>query len=387
MNSDLSVTVLRNLTEVENVRGIWSSWQNHPNSDVDFYLTVLHSRPEVLRPHVLLLHRGGSPEAMLIGRLEEKPVEFQIGYRTVFRMKARVLTIIYGGRLGLESAAIDARFATELAGSLRRGEADMVYLSNVRLDSDLCHFARRAPGLLCRDHFPGARIHWKMKLPKTADPLYRKLSHGARGQLRKLVKDYNGKVNVRSFQEPDTVDYMIQSVDQIAAKTYQRALSTGFVDNRETRDRLHLAARRGRLRSYILYVEENPCAFWIGFLYRDTYYPSATGYDPRYRKYSPGTFVFMKLIEDLCSARVREIDFGIGDAFYKERFGDQAWKETSIHMFAPTWKGKKLNALRTSTVLLSYAAEWTLQRTGFLKNVKRIWRDRLRRKARSQRAG
>ncbi|MGO9642820.1 MAG: hypothetical protein ACLP1Y_16115, partial [Candidatus Acidiferrales bacterium] len=121
----LRVRVVRDYAGIEDVRPIWTSWQSHPNADIDFYLTVLRSRPEVLRPYVLVLYRGDSPEAMLIGRIDQSPLEFKMGYKTLFKAPVRQLTLIYGGRLGDLSLRNCELLLCELVNSLRREKVDV----------------------------------------------------------------------------------------------------------------------------------------------------------------------------------------------------------------------------------------------------------------------
>jgi CelD/BcsL family acetyltransferase involved in cellulose biosynthesis len=85
----------------------------------------------------------------------------------------------------------------------------------------------------------------------------------------------------------------------------------------------------------------------------------------------------MKMIEDLAKNNVAEIDFGSGDALYKQRFGDHNWNESSVFIYAPTTKGIFLNAIRfTNTILHQYAVRLA-EKTNILQKIKRLWRDRL----------
>lgn len=95
-----SIKVAKSVEDVEELRGTWQEWQWHPNADIDFYLTIVNARPEILRPHVILLLSNDQPVAMMIGRIEEKKFEFKIGYKSFYGPKVRLLTIIYGGILG-----------------------------------------------------------------------------------------------------------------------------------------------------------------------------------------------------------------------------------------------------------------------------------------------
>ncbi len=44
------IVVARTVPEVEAIREVWKNWDWSPNADIDFYLHILRSRREVLRP-------------------------------------------------------------------------------------------------------------------------------------------------------------------------------------------------------------------------------------------------------------------------------------------------------------------------------------------------
>ncbi|MGA3165848.1 MAG: GNAT family N-acetyltransferase [Terriglobia bacterium] len=383
MGDQESVKILRSAAEIEDFRETWKSWQCHPNSDLDFYLTILRLRPEILRPHVIVVHQGGSPDAMLVGRVEEREIRFKIGYATIFKSRARLLVFIYAGLLGNDSTENCATLAREVMKSLRQGEADAALLANVKVDSPLHRFATRIPFFWARDFSPALQPHWSMTLPASVDEVYRRMSEHHRSEIRrkgkKLLAHYEGKVTIKCFREPVDVSRMIQQVEEIAKKTYQRGLGVGIVDSEEMRQRLELEAQRGRLRAYVLYVDEHPSAFWIGSLYGETFHGSYVGYDPAYGKYSPGMFLTMRVIEEFCHStgqdKVRQIDFGFGDAPYKTLLANCKWDEASVYIFAPTLKGASLNALRTSALLVDRTLRRGLERAKLLAKIKRVWRD------------
>ena len=67
-----------------------------------------------------------------------------------------------------------------------------------------------------------------------------------------------------------------------------------------------------------------------------------------YAKYSPGTYLLTHVMEDLCRDGVAAIDFGIGEALYKQRFGRATWQETEVYLYAPTWRGMRVKAIRAA---------------------------------------
>ena len=68
----IDIRVTRSISEVEALREPWMRRPGHRDSDIDFYLMIVQSYPEVSRPHVIALYCNDRPEAILIGRMEEK---------------------------------------------------------------------------------------------------------------------------------------------------------------------------------------------------------------------------------------------------------------------------------------------------------------------------
>jgi len=380
------VRVIRSWAEIEEIRGLWESWHQHPNSDIDFYRTATRSMPSVLRPHILLLYRGGTPRAMLIGRYENGRISLKFGYKSFLETKARLLSFVYRGFLGDTSAENAEVLVREILRSLGRREADAARLSNLPIDSPLYEIARKASGFLSRDHAPKVAGHRRMALPGNADEVYRALSSKTRQtlkwQAKKLVKEL-GQIRVGEFREPAELDQMMRDLEAVASGTYQRGLGVGFVNNADMRERLDMEARKGWLRAFVLYVADKPSAFWVGTVYQGTFFSNFLGYSSQHAKYSPGMFLVMKAIEGLAASqdgqRVHTVDFGLGDARYKATLADKEWQESTMYMFAPTPRGVGVNLfLRTPAAALNHIAEGALKKTGFLPKIKKLWRTRVR---------
>jgi len=384
MNGGVSIRTLRSASEINEIRGVWTSWQHHPNIDIDFYLAVNRLRSQILCPQVMVLYRDNSPDAILVGRLVHERIPINLGYQTILKFKARTLRIASNGFLGNSSPANSEVLVNEIVSTLRRGEADLAVLSHVRADSPVYRAAMQVPGFLSRDFFPRLQLHRSMTIPATVEDFYQRLSKKVRKnqkwQAKKLLQDFSGNVRVDCIRETDDLDRMIQNAEEVARKTYQRGLGVGFENNAEMHERLRLEAEKGRLRAFILYIVNRPRAFWIGTVYQRTFYSDFMGYDPEYGRYSPGMFLVMKVVERFCEGQgsddVVQIDFGQGDAQYKEMLGNCIWQEGSIFIFAPRLRGLGLNALRTPVLLVDRLATAVVARTGLFAKIKRLWRDR-----------
>lgn len=379
----VSVRVLRSVSEIEEVRDAWMQMQRHPNADMDFFLSVVDSRPEILRPHVLVLSRDGRPAAILVGRIEDSFLEAKLGYKVIHRWPVRCLTFVYRGLLGDSSAANSAALMKAAINCLADREADVIWFNSLRSDTPIYRIARRACGLLFSDYFPELNLHWRASLPGSYEQFLQTLSSNTRHNLRRyssrLLKTFGRDLSVRCFRQRTELDQIIDDTEFVAAKTYHRGLGVGFVDSAQTRRLTALALERNWFRAYILYIRGVPSAFWNGLQYGRTFFTGATGSDPAYSEHRLGTFLLTRVFEDLCqNDAADEIDFGFGDAQYKRDLCDQSWQEASMYVFAPTVRGLVLNAVRTPTILIDRASRKALERTKLLEKVKRAWRNRLR---------
>jgi Acetyltransferase (GNAT) domain len=378
----LAIHIARTAQEVEAIRDIWTFWRWNPNADIEFYLHVLRSRPEILRPHVLVLYRGDSPVAMLVGRLVLEQVQTRLGYARWFGTRTRTLTFIYGGQAGDLSHENSRILVSEVMRSLRNGEADLASFRFVRTDSALFKLLTHSPGFFMRDRFPQRQAHLKLVLPRKVDEIYSRLSGKVRKNLRwqakKLLEEFDGKVRVGCFRCIGELDRMFEDVEQVAGKSYHRGLGFGFVDNLEMRERVRFESEKGWFQAYVLYLADRPAAFWIGNICGGKFYSGFLGYDSEHGRYSPGIFLMTKVFEEFCNEGVDEIDFGLGDAEYKRRFGNCSWDEACIDIFAPTFKGLRINALRTPTLFVDEVMKRSLKKMQILPRIKRLWRDRAR---------
>lgn len=377
-----TIKIARQIEEVEEIRGFWEKMQWHPDADIDFYLDFIDSHQGLVRPHVILLSKNGQPSALMIGRIQEVPLDWKIGYKIVRRTPARSLEIPYGGILGDLSYPNCMALVKELMNCLARGEADVALLKYLRCDSSMYRAAKKMPNFLCRDHSSFKNPHRSLSLPDSFDEFYKQRSKGFRSNIRnnanRIKKTYGENLSIRCFQEKGEIGQAMRDIETIAAKTYQRGLGVGFFNTPETRRKWILAAEHKRYHAYVLYLERKPCAFLTGYPYNRTFFADTTGYDFDYRYYYPGKFLFMRIIEEFCNEQnIEAIDFGFGDAEYKKQYSNQKWQESCVYIFAPTFKGVRLNAIRTLIVVTSQIAKTTLERSGALGWIKKKWRRHL----------
>jgi len=391
----LETTVARTLGEVEAIRPIWEQMQSNQsypiiNADIDRYLSVLESQKDRdIRPHVILLQRHDRPEAMVIGRVEKRQLHCRIGYKDIFKPLIRCLTVVYGGILGDENERNCNAIVKELLSTLRRGKVDLVLMRQLRTDSMIYRFAKEMPNFLCQGHFTRVDPHWSISIPDNMEQFYQGCSKNRRKHLkryiRNLEKEYPNKIKIVTFDQEDKLEEAMKIMSEISRKTYQYGLGCGFVDNAEMRELLTTALRKGWMRIYILYIEDEPCAFRRVLKYGKSYFGQQTGFLPKWREYNVGTILFLKAIEDICKdADINQYDFGFGDGEHKRLGNSRLYHETSVHIFAPRFSLVCLNLLFSSVAGLSLGLNYLSDKAGLTRWLKRRWRDRLQENARDK---
>ena len=93
--------------------------------------------------------------------------------------------------------------------------------------------------------------------------------------------------------------------------------------------------------------------------------------------------MFAHLVEELIGEKVRFIDFGLGDALYKQRFGTESWDDCDTALWAPTVR----NRIMTLVAQTVQGCKTVAMRLPFISRLKRAWRDRAAQEARGRQDG
>jgi hypothetical protein len=216
---NLSLCVARTVAEVEELRGIWQAWQDHPGSVIDTYLDWFKEDP-ASRPHVLVVRRDGSPDCLLIGKHLRKAVISRVA--RLLHSDARVLYFVQGGLLGNASAENCEFLLRAVLAQLRDGEASAAEFFGLPTDSPLYRAAMRVPAFFCRDHFPVTTIHRYLVLPDSFQEFLNSLPAKERQNIKyrhnRLIKKFSGKVRLSRFCEEREVEALVAAAEEIAKK-------------------------------------------------------------------------------------------------------------------------------------------------------------------------
>lgn len=186
-----------------------------------------------------------------------------------------------------------------------------------------------------RVYSPFGRRPWHViKIGASFEEYLQTKSAKTRSTLRRKARlfEQTGAVRLERCTWPDDVPEFVRGISRISAKTWQRRLlGMEYCSDDHTQRKYQDLAGRELLRSYLLWRDDRPCAFVIGYQYRGVYYYADVGFDPDLAEFSPGTVLLVQMLKDLHEYNRPELlDFGIGDASYKRRFGTDVSSDETV---------------------------------------------------------
>jgi CelD/BcsL family acetyltransferase involved in cellulose biosynthesis len=379
------VTVARSEEEVEDLRDLWRSvGVTNVDADIDHFLAVVRHSPNVVRPHVVAIEREGAGPILVVARMVDQEYPLRVGYRVLARPSARTVVVSFDGVLGARSEQDHALVLDELNRCLREREADVVVFQKVETRSTLSdHIHRSVPSW--RQRQGPATVRWTAKLPESWEALLAQRSSKSRRQIRyddaKFARRYAGRTALRRLDLSEHRHRLEADLEEVAGKAYQRGLGVGTDGGPVQQALIRLSLERGWLRVWMLYVDEEPVAFWWGVAYQGVLTIGSPGYDPEFAKDRVGYFVLRRMLEDLClDEAVTVIDFGHGDADYKERFGTEVTTSSDELLFAGRARPLLLQLAVSANSRLTLAAKAVLAHSAQAQGLKR----RMRRRAASR---
>lgn len=370
--------------EIAALRTFWTDHCQNPNQDYAQFLEICRLRSNVETPAVVVAMRDGQVSALMVCRVERARLPLNLAYLARFSPKTRTLTVLHAGFLGTwdeETAAGLTGFLPQLFAKLR---ANLIRFNWLPEQHPVLAALRHSIGRCWRDSQGDAQKHWSMSIPSApGELLTKRLKSKHRGWIKKktleLEKAHPGRVTWRVFRSGDVLA-LFPELEKVAATTYQRALSSGFADTPEFRWMFENFNAQGSLRIYVMSVDGVAAGYWIGTVLQGTFHSMYTGYDPAFRDYELGTQIFVRMIDSLAEEGVPSFDFGLGDALYKQRFGDTEWQDVSLSVFRPSLTGLFFRFLTAGCRALRRSAEWVIARAGVVQKIKTKWRRRLQQK-------
>ena len=318
----------------ESLRGEWNALiRAHPNmtaiyASPDWFAHLLATSLSPLR--LVTVH---DEEGTLVGVVPVKVKQYDLQFSVSGRILARwsISTAYLLGSVPVlpESETVHAAVLRKIFESFP--DCHALYADAVPTESYFWRFlvgpTRSHAGL--HTHVLEGPIHSNvLKLRPSFESYLKEMGTKARANLRREIRQLNqfsgGRLRLVTATAQEDVEAFLIDAQEVSQRSWQHRVIGERVraDEQTTRSLRDLSAR-GLLRSYLLKIDNRPVAFVIGYQYAGVYSYAEIGFDEELRDYSPGKVLLYLLVEDLHRLNSPLVlDFGVGDALYKRRFGN-----------------------------------------------------------------
>ena len=381
MTAQLRVEIARTTEQLEGLRPAWDElpWKRE-EAAYPYFTARLRTRDGVVGPFAAIVYQGDTPIGGLAARIEMRRLAASIGYRELYAPTVRALQVVDGGIASAHPGAPTA-LARVIEGALETGDAEVVALPPLEVGSELATAFASIGGPLTRQPLIEPWTRRLLRLPGSFDEFLASRSHktrkGIRRDARQLEAAFGNALSVEIVRDPADAGRLIADADLVAQSTYQRRLGAGFSDTAEQRELIRVGLENGWVRGYLLYLEGKPAAYWLCSPFRRTTLLRTGGFDDAYAEHRVGIYLLMRVIEDACAdPELDLLDFGPGDAAYKEQYSNETREERNAVVFAPTFRARRINATRTAILGPARLAKAGLDATQLTSRVKTTLRRR-----------
>ena len=377
MNST-ELQVIENISDLNSLKVNWDNlYSQNSYRSLDAHINRFQTVMDAFssrNPFVVVVKKSGSLKAILAGHLSFNNSKAWIGYWRFNLPKLRTWNIIYGGIIN----GTNSDFITDLPAILKK------IRKKYKLDSVTMNHVPE-PVYKCLKgnvhSITRKEVHWTMNMMENLDSFYKKFSSKHRGAIKSHIRKAEKlpDFEVRTLTDQRDLNELIEDAEKVSRKTYQYALNAGLNDMDVIKKLYADSMENGWLDLNIAYVEKEPVAFQVGHIINETYHLDSIGCDPAYGNSRIGTVLFIKVLDRITGkTELKTMDFGFGDAEYKQRFGDNRWQEISFEIYSLSMKSVYVLTLRTILSSTDRVLKFLMEKMGITAQIKKIWRRVLR---------
>lgn len=342
----------------------------------EYYLAVA----EALRstPLTLRITDNSGRSSIVMGRIRKERQRGRIGYLSVPLPSLLTYTVIYRGITG----SCDARSLVEsLIPWLRQTyRVEQVLFTKQVTGSAIDQALAETP----HNTALAPEAHWRLTLPESYEALMSRHSGKHRQRLRwerrKLEEYAPQPLTHEVLGTVDEIDSILTICESIGQGTYHARVG-GMV----RRDQVWHAvcrtlANTDSLACHLFRADHQAIAFVLTARHCAVVHIIAMAHLPKYNRYSLGKHLLLEVLRDSCDRGLRWVDYGFGDAQYKQVYGTHNAQERTHLLSMPTWRAAGVR----HAIAAADATHNALQRAfgnRFANRVKRVWRTRLSTKA------
>lgn len=322
--------------ESESIGKAWNSLRTGQEVFVPTFEDFRNSNgPEgtALRGAFIVASSSGRLVGLSAFVLHECRIPFIAGRNLLFSATTTALDLIGGRILGECSSGT---MASMLIMAMRYfSKAQLLRTGELKIGDGLFNALEQLP-FLCQVARTARKdaIHWQIKLPDSIEEYMASLGKSTRQNLRREVRKLQALGSqFKVFTSANEIDRFLSDAEKVSERTYQWTLGSKLRADSKTRSEFLNISERGQFRCYLLYLNDEPCAFVRGRIVSGVFDFQSTGYIPALSKLSPGAVLLLLVIHDLIeSTNVTLFDFGVGgdNLGYKSRFGNYSFAAASF---------------------------------------------------------
>ena len=333
------------------VRAAWETMLHDNNIDLLFQSPVWFDHLRATDHHaqtvlaVLEQPQGGDIVGIVPLRLAKYSLRYDVGGHLLWRDALNAASILGS----LPFLPHDENALSALCAAVQKSypKCQGFIFNSVPIEHPLWELLHRLKEVSNENRLVSHRIvgvyrHHLIRLPETFADYMARFKGSSRKGFRRQLRTFQDQPGAASalirVELPEQVDDFLEKAAGVSRKSWQHArLGTRFDSSPAQRSKLRDLAERGVLRAYLLSHGETPCAFSLGYQYRDMFHDFEVGYDQDFAHLSPGTVLFLRMIKDLIQHHSpRFYNFGLGDAPYKANFSSEWHEAASLFLVRDT---------------------------------------------------
>lgn len=177
--------------------------------------------------------------------------------------------------------------------------------------------------------------------PPTEAEYWRTFSSRSLSKFRRNLKKF-GQTRLERVTEIEQLPDFLRAANEISRQSWQSRQFGLRVRNDDAELRqLSALAQHGLLRSYLWWIEGKPAAFAVCNQNAGCFRYEEIAYCAEFGQFSPGRTMLQQIVEDLLRHRSpATLDFGGGDAEYKQQFANRASRSGTIWLVPPGWRAR-----------------------------------------------
>ncbi len=177
--------------------------------------------------------------------------------------------------------------------------------------------------------------------PATEAEYWGTFSSRSLSKFRRNLKKF-GTTRLERVTAIEQIPEFLKAAHEISQQSWQSRQFGLRIHNDDAELRqLSALAEHGLLRSYLWWIGDKPAAFAVCNQHRGCFRYEEIAFCAEFGQFSPGRTMLQQIVEDLLRHDPPQcLDFGGGDAEYKQQFANRESRSGTIWLVPPTWRAR-----------------------------------------------